>query len=102
MTPQKTSLIRSFLPDMRGWALIGFFAMTFYILQMIKENPSLLGVPSFMQFASQLAGGGLLLAAAWLYSAVKDDKGPVKPAQPVTVTNPPGDPVHVEETKPAI
>lgn len=61
-------------PDMRGWALIGFFAMTFYILYMVEKNPALLGVPSFMQFASQLAGGGVLLAAAWLYSAVKADK----------------------------
>ena len=90
-----TPVWRTMLPDIRGWALIGFFVMTFYLLWMIDKNPALLGVPSFMQFASQLAGGGLLLAAAWLYSAVKDDKGP-KPPQPVTVTNPPSDPVPVE------
>ena len=76
-------------PDVRGWSLMGFFALTFYLVAMIRENPALLAVPSFMQFASQLAGGGLLLAAAWLFSAVKDDKAP----QDVNVVNKPGDPV---------
>lgn len=64
-----------FIPDIRGWALIGFFLLTAYTMWMIQQNPALLGVPSFMQFASQLAGGGLLLAAAWLYSAGKRERG---------------------------
>lgn len=55
-------------PNTHEWALIGFFAMTFYMLWMIQENPALLGVPSFMQFAGQLATGGILAAAAWLYA----------------------------------
>jgi hypothetical protein len=80
-------------PDTRGWALIGFFALTAYTMRMIEANPSLLGVPSFMQFASQLAGGGLLLAAAWLYSAGKRDG---EPPTDVKVINPPDDPVPVD------
>lgn len=60
-------------PNVQEWALIGFFVMTFYLLWMVQQNPALLGVPSFMQFASQLVGGGLLLAAAWLYSAGKKE-----------------------------
>lgn len=60
-------------PNVQEWALLGFFGMTFYLLDMVRQNPALLGVPSFMQFASQLVGGGLLLAAAWLYSAGKKE-----------------------------
>lgn len=58
-------------PNIHEWALVGFFGLTWETLRMVRENPALLGVPSFMQFASQLVGGGLLLAAAWLYSAGK-------------------------------
>lgn len=80
-----------FIPDIRGWALIGFFVLTAYTMWMIQQNPALLGVPSFMQFASQLAGGGLLLAAAWLYSAGKRENG-----EDVNVS---GENVKVEENE---
>lgn len=82
-------------PSQHGWALIGFFAVTFYTLHMIEKNPALLAVPSFMQFIGGLASGGILLAAAWLYAGVKQPES--GPPQQVTVTNPPGDPVHVTE-----
>lgn len=82
-------------PNIHEWALLGFFAMTFYLLKMVRDNPALLGVPSFMQFASQLAGGGLLLAAAWLYSSSKPPKSD-GPSPDVTVQ---GESVTVEETK---
>lgn len=78
-------------PNVHEWALIGFFSMTFYLLWMMDQNPSLLAVPSFMQFASQLAGGGILLAAAWLYSSTKPERKD-EPTD-VVVKNPPSDPV---------
>lgn len=87
----KRDLLDRLMPDIRGWALIGFFLLTAYTMWMIQQNPALLGVPSFMQFASQLAGGGLLLAAAWLYSAGKRERG-----EDVTVS---GENVNVEESE---
>lgn len=80
-----------FIPGIRGWALIGFFVLTAYTMWMIQQNPALLSVPSFMQFASQLAGGGLLLAAAWLYSAGKRERG-----EDISVK---GENVNVEESE---
>lgn len=71
-------------PDIHGWAFIAFFVMTMYILWMIYENPSLLAVPSFMQFAGQLATGGILAAAAWLWSSNKAKEAEKKAAD-VTV-----------------
>jgi len=59
-------------PDMHGWAFVAFFIMTMYILRMIEKNPNLLAVPSFMQFAGQLATGGILAAAAWLWTSNKN------------------------------
>ncbi len=62
---------RSLLPDLRGWAIVGFFALTFYSLAMIRENPALLANASFMQFISQLATGGLLLVGSYLFGSSK-------------------------------
>lgn len=96
MTPAKRKTTRLRWPNLHEWALVGFFVMTFYLLRMIQENPALLGVPSFMQLASQLAGGGILLAAAWLYSStkpVKSDDGSVPDIQVK------GDTVNVEKDK---
>jgi len=59
------------LPDFRGWAAIGFFAITFQSLLMIDHNPALLGVPSFMQFISMLSTGGVLLVASHLFGGTK-------------------------------
>lgn len=58
-------------PDVRGWAIVGFFALTFMILQMIRENPNLLAVASFMQFAGALATGGVLTVASNLFGGTK-------------------------------
>lgn len=68
--------MKSRWPNTHEWALIGFFVMTFYMLAMIQMNPALLGVPSFMQFAGQLATGGILAAAAWLYAGSAKGKKP--------------------------
>ncbi len=59
------------LPDFRGWAAIGFFAITFQSLVMIDHNPALLGVPSFMQFISMLSTGGVLLVASHLFGGTR-------------------------------
>lgn len=56
-------------PNMHEWAFAVFAFITWYILDMIKNNPALLGVPSFMQFAQAIVGGGLLACAAWLWSS---------------------------------
>lgn len=58
-------------PDQRGWAMIGFFAVTFYTLHMIEKNPALLANASFMQFVQSLAAGGILLVAAFLFGGSK-------------------------------
>lgn len=58
-------------PDLRGWAILGFFFLTFYSLWMIRENPALLANASFMQFISQLATGGLLLVGSYLFGGTK-------------------------------
>lgn len=61
----------SLLPDLRGWAIAGFFALTFFTLAMIRENPALLANASFMQFVQQLSTGGLLLVASYLFGSSK-------------------------------
>lgn len=58
-------------PDVRGWAIIGFFALTFVLLGLIGLNPDLLENASFMQFAQSLATGGILLVATNLFGGTK-------------------------------
>lgn len=58
-------------PDVRGWAVIGFFALTFYALYMIDKNPELLSNASFMQFIQALSTGGILLVAGNLFGGTK-------------------------------
>lgn len=58
-------------PEVRGWAIIGFFGLTFALLGMIAANPALLENASFMQFAQSLATGGILLVATNLFGGTK-------------------------------
>ena len=58
-------------PDLRGWAIMGFFALTFFCLHMIETNPALLANPGFMQFISALSTGGILLVASNLFGGTK-------------------------------
>ena len=60
-------------PDSRGWLVISFVSMTFYVLRMIDQNPQLLANASFMQFVQTLSTGGILLAASFYFGAVKKD-----------------------------
>lgn len=59
------------LPDPRGWAGIGCFGLTMYMLYMIGQQHSLLQSVPFMQFASALTGGGFLLVCSFLFTASK-------------------------------
>lgn len=59
------------MPDVRGFAIIGFFALTFMLLGMIARNPDLLKDAAFMQLAQSLATGGILLVASNLFGGTK-------------------------------
>lgn len=59
------------LPDVRGWAVIGFFGLTYLILGMIYFHPELLKDADFMQFSQTLATGGILLIASNLFGGTK-------------------------------
>jgi hypothetical protein len=59
------------IPDVRGWAMAGYFGLTYYLLKMIDDNPELLANSSFMQFAQALATGGVLLVATNLFGGTK-------------------------------
>lgn len=58
-------------PDVRGWAIIGFFGITFATLAIIRESPALLKDASFMQFIQGLSTGGILLVASNLFGGTK-------------------------------
>ena len=86
-------------PDLRGWAIMGFFALTFFCLHMIETNPALLANPGFMQFISALSTGGILLVASNLFGGTKASSEAnakmaealtsAAPAQPVVTVSPP-------------
>lgn len=86
-------------PDFRGWVAFGFFALTFYLLDMIRANPALLANASFMQVLSTVLAGGVLLIAMNLFGGTKsgaetsakiaDAYAASTPAPPVTPTPPP-------------
>lgn len=107
------------IPDVRGWAMVGFFILTFFLLLMIDHNPLLLANASFMQFAGTLMAGGILLIANNLFGGTKSGvEASTKNAeaiqalaatgtgtgngapQPVVVTNRPSDPVKTEAVQP--
>lgn len=97
-------------PDQRGWIILGFFGLTWRILEIIRENPALLANASFMQFIGPISGaGGLLLIASFFFGsskgtaeanartdAVLEAKKTGPDPQPVVVTNEPTDPLPVE------
>lgn len=62
-------------PNMHEWAFAVFAFLTWYCLDMIRTNPKLLAVPSFMQLAQTLITGGILAAAAWLWATNKNNSG---------------------------
>ncbi len=67
----KTEVFFKLIPDVRGWAIVGFFGLAFKLLDMIGNNQALLKDASFMQFAQSLATGGVLLVATNLFGGTK-------------------------------
>lgn len=58
-------------PETRGWAMLGFFAIEFYLLYMIQNDGTLLANASFMQMAGTITTGGVLLIASNLFGGTK-------------------------------
>lgn len=58
-------------PDSRGWFTAGAFALTFFILEMIREDHTLLGSVPFMTLTTAIVGGTLLLISSNLFGATK-------------------------------
>lgn len=71
MSDKKKHLSLPPWPDLRGWSIMGFFALTFCVLAMIYGKPSLLGNASFMQFIQALTTGGILLVGSYLFGGTK-------------------------------
>lgn len=58
------------VPDGRGWAAIGLYALDVMVLLMIREQPQLLESAAFMQIAGPLLGaGGLGLILAFHFGS---------------------------------
>lgn len=58
-------------PDSRGWVILGFFALEFYMLYLIKEDGTLLANSAFMQVMTALTTGGVLLIATNLFGGTR-------------------------------
>lgn len=58
-------------PDSRGWVILGFFGLEFYILYLIKDDGTLLANASFMQLATTLTTGGVLLICMNLFGGTR-------------------------------
>lgn len=75
-------------PNIHEWAFAIFAFFTYDILTALKENPALLGIPAYMQFVGQIVTGGILAAAAWLWTSNKagEQAAKDKAGQPITTT----------------
>lgn len=63
---------RSFIPDARGWASIGMFALVVYVVTLIALKPELQHNDLFKMVAVQVIGtGGFGLLCAWLWGGSK-------------------------------
>jgi hypothetical protein len=66
------ALLNRLIPDARGLFALGLFAVVFYLLHMIGQDPALLKDSSFMGLAMLLCGtGGLGLAATFFFGGTK-------------------------------
>jgi hypothetical protein len=61
------------LPDARGWALIGLFALIFFVLALIAWQPSLADNKLFFSLASNITTGGFLFALGFYFGSAKKD-----------------------------
>lgn len=58
-------------PDARGWVIVGFFGLEFFILWCVREDGTLLANASFMQMATSITTGGVLLIAMNMFGGTK-------------------------------
>lgn len=58
-------------PDSRGWVILGFFALEFYMFYLIKEDGTLLANAAFMQVMTAITTGGVLAIAQNLYGGTR-------------------------------
>ena len=61
----------NYRPDSRGWVILGFFALEFYMLRLISEDGTLLANAAFMQVMMAITTGGILLIASNLFGGTK-------------------------------
>lgn len=60
------------LPDMRGWAVLGFFTLAWRLFEMIDANPKLTENQGFMLLTQAVIVSGLIgSVAAFLFSSSK-------------------------------
>lgn len=60
------------MPNARGWALLGLFALAFYLFTLIAMNPLLANVQLFGVLATAVISGGLGGALGYFFGASKD------------------------------
>lgn len=58
-------------PDGRGWVIVGFFGLEFFMLWCIREDGTLLANASFMQVVTALSTGGVLLIAQNMFGGTR-------------------------------
>jgi hypothetical protein len=60
------------LPDIRGWATLGMFALVFYVLHLLHVDPALAHNELFKTLATLLLGSGAFgLVCAFLWGGSK-------------------------------
>lgn len=70
--PSNKFELQRLLPDLRGWAVLGFFALAWRLFEMIKENPALTENQGFMLLTQAVIVSGLIgSVAAFLFSSSK-------------------------------
>lgn len=107
MDPMENKEAPWWMPDARSWIGMGVFAVTIMLLQMMRIR-ELREDEFFQTIATMVISSGFLAIVAWAYSATKGGgeqaaknaviaenlaKSLPHEPQPVTVVNPPSDPV---------
>jgi hypothetical protein len=64
------------LPDARGWAAIGLFAMAIFELLALALHPQLGAVDLFKTLSQGTFTGGLLLVASYYFGSSHKDRPP--------------------------
>jgi hypothetical protein len=98
------------LPDVRGWATIGMFALVFYLLHLISTHPELKDNELFKTVATLLIGSGAFgLVCSFLWggskasvSAVDTVNAVAKQASAPTLPASPASPSATPEIQPDV